>query len=258
MGKAGKATGQTPDAVGEPGEASVEFQRPVAERLIKYGRMVVARGYIHNSLGNIAIRVPHPAYRHGVAYAKHAGVSLEEMELEHVVITDIPTDRLLYGSVPTSVGHRLNREILRLRPDINAVIHVHHDETIAHFAAGRLDEVKAVSLEYPYVMAKPAHVVPSHLDVEADVGPIKDFIQDTNAVIMVRHGITTLGRNVSEAYHRLNSLTSEVRRIVTTELLAAARGTKADFLTDDEVRWMYERAEDVIYPEGSAVFGEDL
>ncbi len=254
----GKATGQTSDAVSEPGEASVEFQRHVAERLIKYGRMVVARGYIHNSLGNIAIRVPHPAYRHGVAYAKHAGVSLEEMELEHVVITDIPTDRLLYGSVPTSVGHRLNREILRLRPDINAVIHVHHDETIAHFAAGRLDEVKAVSLEYPYVMAKPAHVVPSHLDVETDVGPIKDFIQDTNAVVMVRHGITTLGRNVSEAYHRLNSLTSEVRRIVTAELLAAARGTKADFLTDDEVRWMYERAEDVIYPEGSAVFGEDL
>ena len=254
----GKATGQTSHAVVEPAAASVEFRRDVGERLIKYGRMVVARGYIHNSLGNIAIRVPDPAFPHGVAYAKHAGVSLEEMELEHVVITDIVTDRLLHGTVPTSVGHRLNREILRLRPDINAVIHVHHDETIAHFAAGQRMEVKAVSLEYPYVMAKPAYVVPSHLDVEADVGPIKDFIQDTNAVVMVRHGITTLGRNVSEAYHRLNSLTSEVRRIVTTELLAAARGTAADFLTDDEVRWMYERAEGVIYPEGSAVFGEDL
>jgi ribulose-5-phosphate 4-epimerase/fuculose-1-phosphate aldolase len=254
----GESTGQMSQTAIEPGEVSVEFRHDVAERLIKYGRMVVARGYIHNSLGNIAIRVPHPAFPCGVAYAKHAGVSLEEMELEHVVITDIPTDRLLHGSVPTSVGHKLNREILRLRPDVNAVIHVHHDETIAHFAAGRLEEVKAVSLEYPYVMAKPAHVVPSHLDVEADVEPIKDFIQDTNSLVMVRHGITTLGRNVSEAYHRLNTLTSEVRRIVTTELLAAARGTEGDFLTDEEVRWMYERAEDVIYPEGSAVFGEDL
>lgn len=253
-----KAIRKTSCSVVEQTEASVEFQRDVAERLIKYGRMVVARGYIHNSLGNIAIRVRHPAFPHGVAYAKHAGVSLEEMELEHVVITDIPTGQLLHGSVPTSVGHKLSREILRLRPDINAVIHVHHDETIAHFAAGRLNEVKAVSLEYPYVMAKPAHVVPSHLDVEDDVGPIKDFIQDTNAVVMVRHGITTMGRNVSEAYHRLNTLTSEVRRIVTTELLAAARGAEGDFLTDDEVRWMYERAEDVIDPEGSAVFGEGI
>ncbi|MFP6747403.1 MAG: class II aldolase/adducin family protein [Alphaproteobacteria bacterium] len=258
MSKIHETAGQTARSVAEPAEAPVEFRTDVAERLIKYGRMVVARGYIHNSLGNIAIRVPHPAFPHGVAYAKHAGVSLEEMEIEHVVITDIPSGRLLHGSVQTSVGHKLNREILRLRPDINAVIHVHHDETIAHFAAGRLDEIKAVSLEYPYVMAKPAHVVPSHLDVEADVGPIEAFIQDTNAVIMVRHGITTLGRNVSEAYHRLNTLTSEVRRIVATELLAAARGTEGDFLTSEEVRWMYERAEDVIYPEGSAVFGEDL
>jgi len=254
----GKATGQTSHSDIESAEDAVVFRHDVAERLIKYGRMVVARGYIHNSLGNIAIRVPHPAFPHGVAYAKHAGVSLEEMELEHVVITDIPTNRLLYGTVPTSVGHQLNREILRLRPDVNAVIHVHHDETIAHFAAGRLDAVRAVSLEYPYVMAKPACVVPSHLDVEADVGPIKDFIQDTNSLVMVRHGITTLGRNVSEAYHRLNTLTSEVRRIVTMELLVAVRGTDADYLTDEEVRWMYERAEGVIYPEGSAVFGQDL
>ena len=257
MGKTRKAAGQTSRSIVDPGDAPVEFQPDVAERLIKYGRMVVARGYIHNSLGNIAIRVPHPAYPHGVAYAKHAGVSLEEMEREHVVITDIPSGRLLHGTVPTSVGHQLNREILRLRPDINAVIHVHHDETIAHFAAGGRTTVKALSLEYPYVMAKPAYVVPSHLDVEADVGPIKEFIQDTNAVVMVGHGVTTLGRNVSEAYHRLNSLTSEVRRIVTAETLAAARGTKVSFLSDEEVRWMYERAEGVIYPEGSAVFGED-
>ncbi|MBC8240797.1 MAG: hypothetical protein H8E30_10020 [Alphaproteobacteria bacterium] len=38
---------------------------------------------------------------------------------------------------------------------------------------------------------------------------------------------------------------------------ARPRGTEADFLTNDEVRWMYERAEDVTYPEGSAVFSED-
>ena len=111
MAKTRKTTGQASHAVIEPGEAPVEFRRDVAERLIKYGRMVVARGYIHNSLGNIAIRVPHPAFPHGVAYAKHAGVSLEEMELAHVVITDIPTGRLLHGTVLTSVGHQLNREI---------------------------------------------------------------------------------------------------------------------------------------------------
>ena len=37
-----------------------------------------------------------------------------------------------------------------------------------------------LSLEFPYVMAKPPYVVPSHLDVEQDVGPINDFIETTN------------------------------------------------------------------------------
>lgn len=224
------------------------FRKEIAEQIVRYGSMVVARGYIHNSLGNIAIRVPHPAHPDGLAYTKHSGVSLEEMTTDNVVVTEIPTGNLVYGTVPTSVGHKLNREIFRLRPDVHAVIHVHHDETIAFLASKAFTEIKAVSLEYPYVMAKPAYIVPSHLDVEQDVGPIKDFIQSTNSLVMIRHGITTLGRNVSEAYHRLNTLTSEVRRNVMIETLAAAKGTKGEYLTQKEIEWMYGYAEDVIYP----------
>src|SRR4029434_10551915 len=189
----------------------IPFDQDVAQLLLRYAKLIVARGYVHNSLGNLAIRAPHPDFPHGVAYTKHAEVSLEEMTLDHVVITDIPTPRLLHGSMPTSVGHNLNREILRLRPDIGAVIHVHHDETIAFFAAGA-KALRVLSLEFPYVMAMPPHVLPSHLDVENDVGPIADLIAHTNSLIMESHGVTTLGRSLSEAYHRLNTLTSEVRR----------------------------------------------
>src|SRR5437868_5583237 len=181
--------------------ATVKFDENVGNLVLRYARMIVARGYVHNSLGNLAIRVPHPDFAHGVLYTKHAEVSLEEMTIDNVVITDVPTGQLLHGTVPTSVGHNLNREILRLRPDINAVIHAHHDETIALFASGAVKELRVLSLEFPYVMAKPPYVVASHLDVESDVGPVKDFIAGTNAVIMESHGVTTLGRSISEALH---------------------------------------------------------
>ena len=227
---------------------TVTFDERVAAELLRYARMLVARGYVHNSLGNLAIRVPHPDFPHGVAYTKHAEISLEEMTLDHVVITDIPTPALLHGRVPTSVGHNLNREILRLRPDVGAVIHAHHDETIALFASGALKELRVLSLEFPYVMAKPPYVVPSHLDVEQDVGPVADFIHGTNSVIMENHGVTTLGRTVSEAYHRLNTLASEVRRNVTAIQLAAAAGTEIHAIAPDAVEWMYRYAESVIYP----------
>jgi ribulose-5-phosphate 4-epimerase/fuculose-1-phosphate aldolase len=98
------------------------------------------------------------------------------------------------------------------------------------------------------VMAKPPYVVPSHLDVEQDVGPIKDFIEHTNSLIMENHGITTLGRTMSEAYHRLNTLTSEVRRNIEALRLAALARTEVHFLAADAVEWMYRHAESVIYP----------
>jgi len=225
----------------------IPFDERVASEILRYARMVVTRGYIHNSLGNIAVRVPHPGFSHGIAYTKHAEVSLEEMTLDNVVVTDIPTPTLLHGTVPTSVGHNLNREILRLRADINAVIHVHHDETIAFFAAGA-KELRVLSLEFPYVMAMPPHLVPSHLDVENDVGPIADFIAHTNSLVMENHGLTPLGRSLSEASHRLNPLTSEIRRNILAERLAAIRATNVHFLAQDAVDWMYRHAESVIYP----------
>jgi L-fuculose-phosphate aldolase len=227
---------------------TVTFEREIGEIFLTYARRVVARGYIHNSLGNMAIRVPHPQFPDGVAYTKHAEVSLEEMTIDNIVITDIPTGRLLHGTVPTSVGHQLNREILRLRPDIQAVIHVHHDETIAFFASQAFKELRVLSLEFPYVMAKPPYVVPSHLDVEKDVGPVGEFVRTTNSVIMENHGVTTLGRTISEAYHRLNTLTSEVRRGILAARLAAAHGTEVHHIDPASVEWMYSQAESVIYP----------
>ena len=56
--------------------SEIAFDTRVAEELLRYARLVVARGYVHNSLGNIAIRVALPGFPHGVAYTKHAEVSV--------------------------------------------------------------------------------------------------------------------------------------------------------------------------------------
>ena len=222
------------------------FDGSVGALFLTYAARLVARGYIHNSLGNLAIRVPHAGYEHGVVYTKHAGVSLEETTLDHIVITDVPTPRLLHGSRPTSVGHQLNREILRLRPEINAVIHVHHDESIAFFSGGR--GLQILSLDFPLIMGAPIHVLPSHVNVELDVAPLRDFIHGTNAIVMEHHGVTTVGRTVSEAYHRLNTLAAEVRRNITALSLAAATGEKLTVVDAESVEWGYRHGDSVLYP----------
>jgi len=226
----------------------VHFDSRIGEQFLRYARLVAGRGYVHNTLGNMAIRAAHPDHPHGVAYTKHAEISLEEMGMENIVITEIPSSCLLYGSRMTSIGHNLNREILRLRPDIGAVIHVHDDATIAFFSSGGFREVKVLSLDMPFILGKPPYYVPAHVDVEADVGPVKTFIADTNVVVLLGHGITALGRTISEAYHRLNSLTAEIRRNIEAERLAALLGTSPLYRSDAEIAVMYRHAEAVIYP----------
>lgn len=222
------------------------FDPSVGARFLTYAARLVARGYVHNTLGNLAIRVPHPDHADGVVYTKHAGVSLEEATLDNIVITEVASPRLLHGTRPPSVGHQLNREIFRLRPDVNAVIHVHHDDAIAFFSQGRPLEV--LSLDYPLVMGAPVHVLPAHINVELDVAPLAEFVHGTNAIVMEHHGLTTFGRSVSEAYHRLNTLAAEVRRNITALSLAAATGEKVKALDADSVEWGYRHGDRVIYP----------
>jgi len=220
----------------------------LVETFLRYARLLAARGYVHNTLGNVVIRAPHADYPHGVAYTKHAEISLEEMQAENVVITDIPTSRVLYGEKLTSIGHNLSREILRLRPDIHATIHVHDDALISLLGSGAVKEVRMLSLDPPFVLGKPVHYVPAHVDVEADVSGVQDFIHGTNSVVLVGHGVTSLGRTLSEAYHRLNTLTAEARRNIEAERLAAATGTRPSYRSEAEVEAMYRHADSIIYP----------
>src|SRR3954463_14611649 len=228
-------------------DPAVAFDAGVATNYVRYAHMLAARGYVQSTLGGMVIRVPHTDYPDGVAYAKPAGVSLEEMSIDDVVITDIPYGRVIHGNAATSVGHQMNREILRLRPDVNCVIHLHHDETIALLAAGA-EEIKSFSLTFSYLMQKPIAYLPAHLNVEEDVAPIKTFIEGTNCIVMARHGITILGRTVSECYHRVNSYASEVKRQIIVELLCAANGTQPEYIRKEEMEWMFSRGDGVVYP----------
>ena len=228
-------------------DPAVTLDRKTADTYVRYAHMLARRGYVQSTLGGMVIRTPHPAYPDGIAYAKPAGVSLEEMSTEDLVITDIPFGRILHGNAATSVGHQMNREILRLRPDVSCVIHLHHDETIALLAAG-CDEIRSFSLTFSYLMQKPLAYLPAHLNVEEDVGPIKTFIQDTNCIVMKRHGITVLGRTVSECYHRVNVYAAEVKRQIIVELLCAAKGTQPEYLSKEEMEWMFAHGDGVVYP----------
>ncbi len=58
-----------------------------------------------------------------------------------------------------------------------------------------------------------------------------------------------LGRTVSECYHRVNTYAAEVKRQIIVELLCAAKGTKPESMSDEEMRWMFAQGDAVVYPQ---------
>jgi hypothetical protein len=59
---------------------AIPFDESVGTLLLTNAQLIVASGSIHNPPRNIAIRVPHPDFEHGIPYTKHAEVSLRMTE----------------------------------------------------------------------------------------------------------------------------------------------------------------------------------
>ncbi|MGH8466368.1 MAG: class II aldolase/adducin family protein, partial [Pseudomonas sp.] len=74
------------------------FDLAIGASILQYGQRLAARELLVNTLGNIVVRTRCPYWQREVMYTKHLGVSLEESGLEHLVVLDMQSDELLYGS----------------------------------------------------------------------------------------------------------------------------------------------------------------
>ena len=91
-------------------DASVIFDQTIAQQYVLYAHRLAARGYVQAAVGNMVMRVAHPNYRDGICYVKAQGVSLEEMTIDDLVITDVLYGIILFGDRATTVGHQMNRK----------------------------------------------------------------------------------------------------------------------------------------------------
>ena len=198
-----------------------DIDETIVNDILAYAGRLSRRGFVVNTLGNIAVRAAHRCdQEYGVSYTKHMGISLEEMSRDNVVVTDIRDGNLLFGNSKPSIGHTMNRTIFRFRPDINAVIHAHVNDLIAWFSVSGETTLKYISADTALILSKPVHVLAPNINVETDATMLEEFVGQTNCVIMPNHGVTTFGRDLSEAYHRITSLVAEVQSFVQAVFIA--------------------------------------
>ncbi|MDZ7269852.1 MAG: class II aldolase/adducin family protein [candidate division KSB1 bacterium] len=165
------------------------------QRLCEIGRRIHARGFVAANDGNLSVRLSR-----GAILATPTGISKGLMSPEAMVLVDLQ-GRLLSGGKPSS-ELPMHLFIYRERPEVNAVVHA-HPVYATGFATAGLSLESCVAAEIIATLGSvplASYGTPSTAELPESLRP---FIHRSDAILLANHGVVTVGRELEEAYDRL-------------------------------------------------------
>ena len=204
------------------------------EAIVEIGRRMHERGLISGIDGNISIRISRSRI-----LTTPSGVNKGYLRPEDLIVVDLNTGEKVKGKKRPTSEIRMHLEAYRLRPEIGAVVHAHPPTAVALTVAGHSLSQCFIAedlLQYGIVPTAP-YATPGSEDVPR---ALARYIIDHEAVMLARHGSVTVGKDVYEAYNRLESLEHTAR--ITFMALQLGGATP---LPDEEVERLITLAEEM-------------
>jgi len=165
------------------------------QELCRICHLLYERGYVVSHDGNVSVRT-----EKGILVTP-SGVNKGRMEPEMMVLCD-PDGNVLEGDRYPSSETAMHLQVYRDRPDVNAVVHAHPSVSTA-FAACRRGLTEAYLIESVSglgpVPAAP-YALPSTKEVPESIRP---YLPDHNAVLLSNHGALAWGKDLWEAFDRM-------------------------------------------------------
>lgn len=191
--------------------------------MLEIGKRVHGRGWIAGTEGNFSVRLDESRI-----ITTPSGVHKGYLSADDFVIVNME-GKPIGGKLKPSSELDMHLACYRLRADIGAVIHVHPTFCVAISVAG-------VKLEKPLL---PEVVFTLGSIPTADYAPpatrkmgrsVEKLLKDFDAIILERHGSLTVGKDLFDAYNKLERMEH------VAEITCHARQLgKADPLTDQQV-----------------------
>src|SRR5438270_14100824 len=103
------------------------------ETLTNGGRVLVMEDQGDNVAGHMTARLPDGS---GRFLMKPAGIGLDEMAPENIITVDADGTKV-GGTMPRHNEVYIHSEILRVRPEIQSVLHTHPTHSVAFSSLGR-------------------------------------------------------------------------------------------------------------------------
>ncbi|HTW25911.1 MAG TPA: class II aldolase/adducin family protein [Acetobacteraceae bacterium] len=197
----------------------------VKHDIVRYCQLMAQKGLVAGTEGNVSARAAD-----GTVWMTPSNVNKGEVTAGMLVRLDLEA-RVIEGErAPTSERY-MHLEFYRQRPGAGGVAHGHPVFATAFAAAGRklprdiLPELIAVIGDIALV----PYARPSSPKLAAAIAP---YCQYHNVFLLQNHGAIAVGRDVRDAYHRLEVAEAYAKTCWAAEALGGVRPLSADAIAD--------------------------
>jgi L-fuculose-phosphate aldolase len=185
-------------------------QAQLRQEIVRVCRMLHQKNYLAGTDGNVSVRLGDQVL------ITPSGVNKGMMEEDQVITVDLK-GRLLAGTGRPTSELRMHLLVYELRPEAGAVVHAHLPYATACTLAGIsllepiLPEVVITLKGIPTA----AYATPGTEEVPK---ALRDFIQEFDAILLSRHGAITVGRDLMDAYNKMEKLEHTARVVLAARL----------------------------------------
>ena len=201
-----------------------------AALICEIGRRMYQRAYVAANDGNISCRLSE-----NTILTTPTGVSKGFLKEDEMVEMDLEGNILAMGARKPSSEVKMHLRVYLENPLVGAVTHAHPLAATTFAIAGRplKDALLTEGVVNLGVVPVVHYATPGTQEVPDSIAP---FCRDYNAVLLANHGALTWGRDLIEAFYRMESL--ECLAGITLNLCALGQANKLDHAQVDALLTM--------------------
>ena len=184
--------------------------------LINAGKILYSEEQGDDIFGHVTVRTPDDA---DYFFMKPHTFGLEEITLDNIITCNLDGEKTA-GSAPRHLEVFIHSEILRARPDVQAVVHTHAPHAVAFSALGL--PLQPVGHEGSvFCDGLPVFDETTDLIVTPERGKgVAKALGQHHAVLLQNHGLVTAGKTIQEA----TMLALHLERACKSQLMVEACG----------------------------------
>jgi len=163
------------------------------ERLARACRVLYIEGQSDGSIGHVSVRIP----GENLFLMKASGIGLEEVRTSDILTIDLDGKKVS-GAGTLHKETPIHKEIYKTRQDVGSVVHTHPFHAVAFGCMER--EFEAID-QYGLVFSEgiPRFKFPGLISTPEQGRVLARSLGGGNCLLLVNHGIVTVGESVEEA-----------------------------------------------------------